>query len=110
MSRVKVNKYMARVTEIDGHVFRSKKEAKRYGELKLMMHTGLIKDLKVGTRYDLVVNDVKVCWYRDDFSYVCDDVKIVEDVKGMRSGAAYEKFRIKAKLMKALYGIEVVEV
>jgi hypothetical protein len=33
----------------------------------------------------------------------------VEDVKGYRKGDAYKRFLTKKKLMKAVYGLDVIE-
>jgi len=44
--------------------------------------------------------------YRADFTYVNEDGQpIVEDVKGFRTPV----YRLKKKLMRALYGIEILE-
>ena len=104
----KKNKYQAKKVELDGLRFDSKKEAARYGTLKLLQRAGEISDLKVHPSFDLRVNDQLVCKYIADFSYYLDDMLIVEDVKGMRKGGAWDIFRIKAKLMKALLFIDVV--
>jgi hypothetical protein len=57
--------------------------------------------------FPLVVNGVIVAQYRADFSYVdADGVRHVEDVKGVRTST----YRLKAKMVRAIYGIEIEEV
>lgn len=106
------SKYRAQWTTVDGHVFHSKKEAARYGELLMMQRAKRIRELLIQIPYDLAVNGVKVCRYIADFSYVVQatGATIVEDVKGLRRGAAYDLFRIKKALMMACHGIDVIEV
>ncbi len=101
------SKFGAKKTTVDGIEFASKAEAKRYGELRLLEKRGLIRDLELQPRYDFAINGVKLGFYKADFRY--RDAKsalIVEDVKGFRT----DVFAIKAKLMKAIHGIEVVEI
>ena len=103
----KPSKYGNVKTVIDGIKFDSKKEAKRYGELMLMQKTKQIYGLKTQVKYDIVINDVKVCRYVADFTYKCanTDTLTTEDVKGFKTGI----YRLKKKLMKAVFGIEILE-
>ena len=104
-------KYRNKITYADGLCFRSQLEYHRYQELKLLLQMGLIRNLKTHTRYPLIVNGVKVGVYEDDFSY--DDVgtnqHVVEDAKG---GEATKTtvYKLKKKLVKALYNIDIIEV
>lgn len=107
------SKYHATKTTIDGITFDSRKEAKRYQELKLMERAGAIKDLRRQVRYELIpAFDVQGKHYRPT-SYVADFVytdcktgnEIVEDVKGMRT----DVYRIKAKLFAHRYGVSIRE-
>jgi len=120
----KPSKYRAKKTVIDGIKFDSLKEGKRYGQLKLLLRAGEISDLQVHPSFDLKVNNFLICRYIADFSYYKttpirtngkvdavsrdEDDFVVEDVKGMKKGGAWDIFRIKAKLMKAVLGIDVV--
>ena len=90
-------------TEVDGVLFDSKKEARRYVELKLMVRAGLIRDLECQPKFPICVNNVTVSKYIADFQYIENGQTIVEDVKGVQTPI----FRLKAKLVKAIYGIEV---
>lgn len=99
-------------TEVDGITFASKKEARRWSELKLMAAGKLIRRLERQPVFILTVNGEEICRYIGDFRYWVGDelVCVVEDVKGMRRGAAYEMFKLKKRLVQAIYGIHVVEV
>lgn len=105
-------KYHAERTVVDGITFHSKKEAARYGELRLMEKAGLIHSLGMQRTYHLIVNDYLICRYIADFvfTYAGRDRETVEDVKGLRRGQVYELFKLKAALMLACHGITVVEV
>lgn len=48
------NKYLNKFTEVDGIKFSSKKEAKRYSELKIMENAGIISDLKLQVKFVLI--------------------------------------------------------
>lgn len=102
------SKYGAQKTTVDGIEFDSKAEARRYGELRLLERAGKIKNLERQVRYDLEVNGVKIGFYKADFRYwdQSRSEQIVEDVKGMRTPV----FAIKAKLMKALHRVEIIEI
>lgn len=108
-----MNKFGAIKTEVDGITFASKKEAKRYGELKLMERAGLIRLLTLQPRYPLKVNEALVCTYVADFSYSTADgarggigKTIVEDAKGFKTPA----YKLKAKLFAAIFGFPIREV
>jgi hypothetical protein len=80
-------------------------EARSYQELRMLERAGEISNLKLQTRWPLVVNGVKVCEYRPDFEYDEGGRHVVEDVKGK----ATPVFRLKAKLMRAIHGVTVLE-
>jgi len=107
---IKASKYHNRKTEFAGRVFDSRKEADRYQELLWMQQAGLIQDLESQPRYDLIVNGHKLGFYRGDFRYkdVATDSVILEDVKSPATRTAV--YRLKKKLVKALYGVEIIEV
>lgn len=114
---VKPNKYKNVQTVVDNITFSSKHEANRYQKLKVMQKAGLIADLELQPKYWLIVNDVKICRYIADFKYVDvektklqdavtgDFVVVVEDAKGVKTPV----YRLKKKLMKAIYNIDVLE-
>ena len=103
-----MTKYRAIKTEVDGIMFDSKKEAKRYVELKEKLDAGIIADLRLQPKFDCIINGKKVCTYKADFEYLLDDQigpqgqighYIVEDVKGFKTPT----YRLKKKLVEALY-------
>lgn len=100
-----MSKYGAIRTEIDGITFASKREAARYQELKLMECAKAIKGLELQPTYKLIVNDRLICKYIGDFRYIENGQLVVEDSKGFKT----RDYRIKKKLLHALYGLEVRE-
>jgi hypothetical protein len=104
------NKFYAKTTEVDGITFDSKKEAKRYQTLDALQSLGKIAKLRHHVRFELKVNDEHLGHYEADFCYIENEKQIIEDTKGMKRGSAYDLFRLKARLMKAIYGVEVREV
>lgn len=100
-----MSKYHARRTVIGGETFDSQREALRYQALKQMQRDGEIKKLRRQVKFDLTVNGVRVGFYKCDFAYVERGKEITEDVKGFPTPV----YRLKKKLMKAIYGIEIRE-
>ena len=102
------HKYRAIRTKVDGIVFASKAEARRYTELKALEKSGVIEKLEIQPRFKLVVNGIKIATYIADYRYrvVKTGAVVIEDVKGVRTAV----YRIKKKLVELLYGIEVIEV
>ena len=107
---IKASKYHNRKTLVDGIQFDSQKEANRYQELILMERAGLIRSIELQPRYDLIVNGHKLGFYKGDFRYevVATSILMVEDVKSPATKTAV--YCLKKKLMKALCGIEIIEV
>lgn len=121
-------KYNNKKITIDGIRFDSKKEAKRYQELKTLERAGHITDLKRQVKYVLIPaqyepsDEVFVkgkekgkskkgrliereCAYYADFVYSCNGEIIVEDTKGIRT----TEYVIKRKLMLYVHGIRIKE-
>lgn len=113
-----MSKYRNKKVLVDGVAFDSKKEAKRYRELKLMEDAGMISRLERQVKFDLLPNqkdpDGKVIerkvQYIADFVYLKNGKVCVEDVKGYRDGGAYRVFVIKRKLMLYRFGLKVIEI
>ena len=99
----KRSKFGNKKVTVDGILFDSEMEARRYGQLKLLEKAGLIKDLITHPPYPLLdkTKDERALVYEADFLYfdVEKGKNIVEDVKGMRT----EKYIIKRKLFRRLY-------
>lgn len=105
IARPVYRKYKNVPTVIDGIRFASKREAKRYCDLKLLERAGEIMNLTLQPRYPLTVSGMHVCTYVADFSYIetASGRTITEDSKGVRT----RDFINKAKLFHALYGREI---
>ena len=102
-----MNKYNAKRTVVDGISFHSKAEAARYSDLKLLERAGVIFKLELQPAFPCVVNKKKICVYKADFKYHLKNGKwVIEDVKGYRT----QIYKIKKKLVEALYGIEITEI
>lgn len=103
-------KYNNKKTDFEGVTYDSGKEAKRAAELKLIAQAGQIRDLATKKEFPLKVNNVLVCIYESDFTYIdCKTGKlVVEDVKSAFT-RTLPVYRIKNKLMRACYGIEILE-
>lgn len=101
----KKSKYRNEKGKVDGIKFDSLREKKRYGQLKMLELAGKIEELTLQKSYPLEVNGKLICTYRADFVYRVVGRWVCEDVKGVRTPA----YRIKSKLMYAIYGIEILE-
>jgi hypothetical protein len=99
------HKFHAKRTYVDSIAFDSKKEAARYQELRLAEKAGVIANLELQPRYPLIVNNVALGSYVGDFLYEENGERVVEDVKGMKTPV----YRLKKKLLKAIYGIDIRE-
>ncbi len=110
---VKPNKYNAKKTEYNGEIYDSAKEAAYAAKMHIQKKaSGPDKVLKIEkqVRYDVIVNDKKICFYKLDFKVTYKDRIEYIDVKGLRRGCGYQMFRLKKKLVEALYGITITEV
>ena len=109
----KPSKYKNRKYEVDGLVFDSKKEARRYEELRLLEKSGVISDLQTQVRFMLIPSQhidgkcvERACFYVADFVYFENGQKVVEDTKGFKT----TDYIIKRKLMLHVHGIRIREV
>ena len=118
-------KYKNKKIEVDGIVFDSKKEARRYQELKLLEKSGEIHDLQIQVKFILIPKQYSKteftkagkprvieseCTYIADFCYIAaDGEKVVEDTKNpyLRKEPRYV---IKRKLMLYVHGIRIREI
>jgi hypothetical protein len=120
MPVAKTSKYRAVRTEVDGIVFHSAKEARRYGELKLLEKAGEITGLMLQPRYGLYIRpfvregiaeaELIHCgnWFGDFQYYDAKGEKVVEDVKSPATRTAL--YRLKKRIVEALYGFEIREI
>lgn len=119
-SAPKRQKYGAQPVEVDGIRFDSKKESHRYNELKAMQHGKLISRLILQPHYHLFIKPfpsesvpkpemVNCGEYRGDFQYVDGEgTLVVEDVKSRATKT--ETYRLKKRIVEALYSITIREV
>lgn len=127
-SNKKVSKYHAQKAQRvmpngSTRTFDSLREAKRYDELALLLQAGAIRDLRLQQNFTLVEGyitaegeTVRPMVYKADFAYerptepdvtgTVHWLKVVEDVKGIRTDA----YKLKKKLMLEKYGIIIQEV
>lgn len=122
MRKNKPNKYKALKECVDGITFDSRKEARRYRDLKLLEAAGEISNIELQPNYPLSILqpngtylDVKIrsagypngrrASYTADFRYQDkrSGRQIVEDVKGMDTTAS----RLRRAVVEAIYGIEI---
>jgi hypothetical protein len=97
--RHKYNVSPAAERTVNGIVFASKAESRRYCQLKMLEQAGHIRKLELQPVYNIVINTVLVCKYVADFRYFEGALRVVEDVKGVET----REFKIKRKLVQALY-------
>lgn len=104
----KRSKYGNEKHEVDGIMFDSKKEANRYGELKLMLKVGIIGLLELQVPFELNPGGTHSLKYIADFTYIISATgeKVVEDAKGHRT----REYLKKRRLMKKVHNIEIKEV
>jgi len=92
------------VTTEEGH-FASQREHQRWCVLKLMQRAGQISNLERQVQFSFDVNGHHIAKYVADFIYFENGERVVEDSKGV----ATDVYRLKRKLLRALYGITIKE-
>lgn len=107
------SKYGNKKVTVCGIEFDSKREARRYLDLKAAENAGVIQNLRLQVKYELLPNqkiDGKVVEravnYVADFVFDENGKTIVEDTKGHRT----KDYIIKRKLMLYIHGIRIREV
>ena len=123
------NKYNSQKVVVDGIKFDSKKEARRFCELRILEKAGEISDLKCQVRYELIpeqrewTNEIyksgknkgkfkpgkvleRKVEYIADFVYMQNGEIVVEDTKGVKT----KDYIIKRKLMLWRHGIKIAEI
>lgn len=125
----RAHKYGAKPTTVDGIKFPSRKEARRYQELRLLERAGEITHLERQPVFPIVIRGTQVRYpsgigleYRADFRYFdCRRGRmVVEDVKGVRKsprppgvkkprheGTDTDAAKIKRAIVAHLYGITI---
>ncbi len=112
---------VARHAHPDGTVLDSKRELKRYDDLRLLQMAGEIVGLEVHPRIPIEIGGVKILMrsarypngrqmvYVGDFRYYekATGLQVLEDVK-MQSGHRTEVYKIKRALVEAM-GLRITE-
>lgn len=113
--RVSGNKYHNERILVDGEVFDSKKEYRRYEELRLLERAGQISDLRRQVPFELVPRQIangkvveRAVKYIADFTYRENGQFVVEDVKS--DATRTDAYKIKKKLMLIVHGVRIKEV
>lgn len=107
----RTSKYHAKKTTIDGIQFDSAKEAKRYVKLRDMEEAGEIEGLRLQVPFEILpsfeCDGVKYrgMKYIADFVYYRNGVRVVEDVKGVKT----PEYKLKRKLMAYMNHINIKE-
>lgn len=103
-----MTKYKSRKCEVDGIVFDSKKEARRWQELCLLESVGDLHNLQRQVPFVIIPKKGKQreTKYFADFVYTQNGELVVEDAKGF----ATEVYKLKKKLMYTTHDIEIREV
>lgn len=117
------NKFGNTKVTIDNIRFDSRKEGRRYTDLKLAQRAGVIRDLKVQPRFKFIVKpwrdgqtpalvhvgSRRTVIYTADFQYfdIENDREVVEDVKSKATKT--EAYKLRRALMLWINGIEVEE-
>jgi hypothetical protein len=106
-SCAKSNKYHARKEVVDGEKFDSQHEASIYRELLLLQRQGMIRNLERQVPFKLEVEGCLVGKYIADFRYICisSEEAITIDAKGVKTPV----YKLKKKLMKAIYNVDIIE-
>lgn len=111
-------KYHNTIAVVDGHRFDSRREARRYTQLRLLACAGAIADLELQPEFVLyapvlddegrILDVQRIGSYFGDFRYRDrrTGAVVVEDAKGVRTPL----YRFKRKLVEAQYRIRILEV
>ena len=96
----KKRKYNNKKVEVDGIKFDSIGESERYKELKILFRAGIIKELSLQPKFELIPKqkDERAVTYTADFQYKENGEWVVEDFKGMKT----RDYIIRRKLFKYL--------
>lgn len=88
--------------------FPSRTEMNRAATLLTLEMAGTVTDLEFHPRYEIVVNDKKICTYIADARYKKEGVVVVEDSKAVNTKFIDPVSRLKIALFEALYGQKVI--
>lgn len=110
------SKYGATKVTVDGVTFDSKREARRYADLKLLERAGDIRNLELQPKFPIVIKGEEVriksrgyskkgraVKYIADFAYFRGHERIVEDSKGFDTPVS----RLKRALVEHIYNVKI---
>jgi hypothetical protein len=104
------SKMRNKITIVDGIRFDSKHEANVYLSYKLALASKSIVNFVRQVKYVITINDIKICTYIADFVvYNKDGTVEVVDAKSVFTSKD-RVYRLKKKLLKAVYNIDIIEV
>lgn len=103
-----MNKYRNRKQEFCGELFDSKRELKRWQELRLLERSGAISNLQRQVSFPLLPKQEgeRAVTYKADFVYLQNGQQVVEDVKGVKTPA----YILKRKMMLYFHRIRISEI
>lgn len=97
------HKFRAKPTELDGIKFTSKKEAKRYQQLKILQNSGEVLFFLRQVPFHLQAGVKYVC---DFLVFWTNGLVTIEDVKGVKT----DMYIVKKKMVEATYPITITEI
>ena len=108
-------KYRNTPAERAGVRFDSRKEARRYDELMVMLRAGIISDLRLQQQFTLQESyitetgeRIRAVRYTADFSYKFGGKLVVEDVKSKPTRT--KEYLRNRKFMRSKFGIDIQEI
>ena len=108
-------KYHNERAERNGVKFDSRKQARRYDELMVMLRAGIISDLRLEPQFTLQESymtetgeRIRAVRYTADFSYKFGGKLVVEDVKSKPTRT--KEYLRNRKFMRSKFGIDIQEV
>lgn len=105
-----MNKYRNTKVQYEGIKFDSIKERDYYIQLQLQMKAiqpeYKVLNIELQVPYPIFINNKKICTYIADFVVTYKDRAEVIDVKGFKT----QIYKLKKKLVEAIYGITIKEI
>lgn len=113
------SKYKSVKETVDGHTFHSKREARRYRELKLLQNSGEIQNLELQPKFKFTIDGRPVLIKSEGFpngrqaSYSADfrywdnrrQAIVVEDAKGFKT----DIYKLKKALVETMWPGTIIE-
>lgn len=103
--KARPSKYNNKKVDLNGVEFDSTRECRRYQDLELMQRGGQIFELKRQVPYDITIDGAHICTWIADFTYRINGKQVTEDVKGFKT----PEYKLKKRLVEAIYGVKILE-